>query len=652
MKYLFLLLFLVSGQLLAQNGIDLKTFQKEMEMVRVQEQKAYERLLTEQPQGASFTVASSNFDVHHIRMEWFIDPALNYISGKITFDYRITENSNSITLDLLQQLVVDSIFYHGNKIAYTQTPDNGLIINFPSSISANTKDSVSVFYQGVPGGSGFGSFYQGKHSGVPVIYTLSEPYGAREWWPCKNNLLDKTDSVDIFITCPKQYQPSSNGVMVTNDINGSFRTSYFRHRFPISTYLVAIAVTNYVFNSDTVQVGNNSYPFQSYFYPESAAGLIPREIYCKMAFRTFSRLVGLYPFAAEKYGHTQWGWGGGMEHQTNSFINLASPVLMSHELAHQWFGDLVTCGSWKDIWLNEGFATYLSFLYHEDNFPTFYKPMLESALTQIVSDSTGSVYVDDTTSESRIFSGRLSYNKGAYVLHMLRGVLGDSTFFRGLRRYTNDPALKLNFALTKDLQRNLEAESGKDLKDFFQNWIYGQGYPNYHADWYQNNKNWVKVKLLQSTSHPSVAFYKMPVTLVLKGATQQASFKVDHQYSGEEFWIDPGFVVDTVMIDPDSWILSKIKTSTKLSAPAGNNTIKVYPNPGTGPIYVSVTNPTDKNLSITVYNSLGQKLYFMKKDTPGQDELISIPATVLSRGVYFIEIRTEKSIKLVRKVVR
>jgi aminopeptidase N len=652
MKNLFLLILLASGKLLAQNTIDAKTFQKEMEMVRQQEQQAYERLLTNQPQGVSFTVASSNFDIHHTRMDWYIDPALNYISGKITFDFRITENSNTITLDLLQQLVVDSIYYHGNKIAFAQTPDNGLIITFPSILNANSKDSVSVFYQGVPGGGGFGSFYQGKHAGVPVIYTLSEPYGAREWWPCKNNLLDKTDSIDIYITCPKEYQPSSNGVMVNNDINGAFRTSYFKHRFPISTYLVAIAVTNYVFNNDTVQVGNKSYPFQSYFYPESAGALIPREIYCKMAYRTFSKLIGEYPFASEKYGHTQWGWGGGMEHQTNSFINSAGPVLMAHELAHQWFGDLITCGSWKDIWLNEGFATYMSMIFNEVDFPSFFRPTLESALNQIVSDSTGSVYVDDTTSESRIFSGRLSYNKGAYVLHMLRGMLGDSTFFRGVRRYTNDAAVKLSFAFTDDLKRNLELESGKDLTEFFQNWIYGQGYPNYHADWYQNNKNWVKVKLKQTTSHPSVAFYKMPVTLLLRGASQGASFIVDHKYSGEEFWINAGFPVDTVIIDPDIWILSKIKTSTKLTPPVGDNNIKVFPNPGTGPLYISLTNPTDKTLYLTVFNSLGQKVYTTKKDTPGQDELFSVPATVLSRGVYFIEIRSEKSIKLVKKIVR
>lgn len=621
-------------------------------MVRLQEQRAHERLMTAQPQGNSFTIASSNFDIHHSRMEWNVDPAVYYITGKITFDFRITQNTTSITFDLLRQLTVDSVFYHGSKIPFLQTPDDGLVITFPSLLTANSKDSVSIFYQGPPGGSGFGSFYTGKHAGVPVMWTLSEPYGAREWWPCKNNLLDKTDSIDIYITCPKQYQPSSNGVMVSNDTSGGFRTSYFQHRFPISTYLVALAVTNYVFNSDTVQVGNKTYPFQSYFYPESAGGLIPRESYCKIAFRTFSNLVGLYPFAAEKYGHTQWGWGGGMEHQTNSFINLASPVLMAHELAHQWFGDLVTCGSWKDIWLNEGFATYFTIVYHEVGFPTFYRPMLESTLNNVVSDSTGSVNCTDTTNESRIFNGRLSYNKGAYVLHMLRGVLGDSVFFRGIRRYTNDPALRLGYALTQDLKRNMELESGKDLTEFFQNWVYGEGYPNYQADWYQNNQNWVKVKLKQSTSHPSVKFYKMPVTLLLRGATQGASFKVDHLFSGQEFWINAGFKVDTVIIDPDIWILSKIKNSTKLTVPVSDNNIKIFPNPGQGPLFVSLTNPTDKKLYLTVYNELGQRVYSARKDTPGQDELFTIPANVIIRGAYFVEIRSEKAIKLVRKIIR
>lgn len=341
-----------------------------------------------------------------------------------------------------------------------------------------------------------------------------------------------------------------------------------------------------------------------------------------------------------------------MEHQTNSFQVNPFPNLSAHELAHQWFGDKITCGSWQDIWLNEGFATYLTLMFLEFGFPNSYGPNLRGTYNSVLSDSSGSVFCLDTTSVSRIFSGRLSYNKGAVVLHMLRKVIGDSAFAKGVRRYLNDPKLAFGFAFTADLKRNIEAEYGKDLSSFFQKWVYGEGYPNYNASWKQNKNNWVTLKLNQSTSHPSVSFYDMPVTLLLRGATQGKSFTVQHSFSGQEFSFDPGFAVDTVIIDPEGWILSKIKTSGKLNSSAVSNEVTIFPNPGNGPVYVSLKNPTDRNLYLRLYNNLGQLVWQKDLTTAGNDELISIPSDRISRGVYHLQIRSEKSLKMVKKIVR
>lgn len=657
MKKLYLLVLLFSQLLAAQEGFDKSSFLKDFEEIRKREMESHMRLSLgpsspSDVHGANFTVATSNFDIHHMRLEWYVDPAVTYITGKCTHSFTMTQSGSSITFDLLRSLVVDSVLYHGAKISFQQTINHGLVINFPSNINTGTKDSVTIFYQGAPGEAGSRTFTRTTQSGIPLIYTLSEPYGSREWWPCKNNLTDKSDSVDIIITCPKQYQPSSNGVLISNNTDATNRISHFRHRFPIVPYLVAIGVTNYNVYDDTVRVGNNVYPWQSFFYPSNAAFHRAREPFCKVAYRIFSELFTLYPFASEKYGHTQWGWGGGMEHQTNSFIISTSPNLMAHELAHQWFGDYITCGSWQDIWLNEGFATYLTLLYLEYGYPDFYRPLLEGTFNNVLSDSSGSVFVPDTSNVSRIFSGRLTYNKGAYVLHMLRWTLGDSVFYRGVRRYLNDPALKMNFALTADLQRNLEAESGKNLSSFFQKWVYGEGYPNYHAEWSQNKNNWIKIKLQQTTSHPSVKFYEMPVTVLLRGGSQGKSFVLDHRYSGQEFTVDPGFVVDTVIIDPDLWILSKVKTSAKKESSAESNELKLYPNPSSGPVTLSLANPTDKKLYLHLYNALGQLVYRREMDTPGRDELIEIPLSKYQRGIYMLQIRSEKNIRTVRKIVR
>ena len=313
----------------------------------------------------------------------------------------------------------------------------------------------------------------------------------------------------------------------------------------------------------------------------------------------------------------------------------------------------MTCGSWQHILLNEGFATYLSLMFLEFGFPNSYGPNYVGTFNSVLTDSSGSVFCNDTSSVSRIFSGRLSYNKGAMVLHMLRKVVGDSSFARGVRRYLNDPALANGFALTADLKRNIEAESGKNLDNFFQKWVYGEGYPNYQADWKQNNNNWVTVKLNQSTSHPSVKFYDMPVTLLLRGATEGKSYTVEHSFSGQEFSFNPGFKVDTVIIDPEMWILSKIKTSKKINSSSVSNEIKIFPNPSTnGPVYLSLVNPTDRNLYLRLYNNLGQLIWQKDLLTAGNDELINIPADRLSRGIYHLQVRSEKSIKLVKKIVR
>ena len=225
------------------------------------------------------SVASGNFNVHHYRCEWQIDPGVRYIRGKVTSTFTMLQPGTTITFDMANQLLVDSVVYHGNKITFQRPGNNSLIVNFPSSIAANAKDSVSVFYQGDPPGGNSGAFYQGTHGspGVPVIWTLSEPYGAKDWWPCKDQLVDKADSIDVIMTHPSIYTSSSNGVVVNMQTSGPNTTTHFRHRYPIATYLVAIAITNYVTNTDTVMVGSKVYNWISYIYPESTGFFFTQE---------------------------------------------------------------------------------------------------------------------------------------------------------------------------------------------------------------------------------------------------------------------------------------------------------------------------------------------------------------------------------------
>ena len=643
-------LLLLTGLIVFYTQSYAQVFRDELVSIAESERKAAEALLL----GEMQSVASNNYDVHYYRCDWKLDPAVRYISGSITTKFTMTQAGNAITFDMANQLVVDSVLYHGSKITFTRPGNNGLVVQFPSNINAGTRDSVTVYYQGNPAGNATGSFVQSSHSGVPIIWTLSEPYGAKDWWPSKDGLVDKADSIDIFITHPTTYTASSNGMMVSRQTAGASATTYFRHRYPIVTYLVAVAITNYTVNSDTVRVGNKVYPFISYAYPENATAFFASEIYAKTAFRIFTPLFGEYPFANEKYGHTQWSWGGGMEHQTNSFMLSTSPQLSAHELAHQWFGNKVTCGSWRDIWLNEGFATYLTAIFLEYGFPASHRPFLQSTLNSVVSQPGGSLIVNDTTNIGRIFDSRLSYNKGAYVVRMLRWVLGDSTFFRGMRRYLEDPALRYGFAKTEDLQRNLEQESGKDLDKFFQKWVYGEGYANYHATWYQvSGSPWISVKLDQTTSHNSVSFYEMPVMLEFRNATQSVRVVADHRYNGQVFNFNAGFAVDTVLIDPDIWILARNKSQSRSSVallPADD--IQLYPNPSPGDAIFRLRNASGNRLSLRLFNAVGQLLF--KRDigtSPGADVEVNIPFTRYAKGVYIVEIRNDRDLNVVRRII-
>lgn len=391
-----------------------------------------------QPTGNLIT----DYDIHYHRCVWHVDPAQRYIRGEITTYFApISAGFDTIRFNLSDSLTVDSVKYHTSSVPFIHA-DEMLTIPLPAPINIFDPDSVSVYYHGVPPTTGFGSFATEMHEGVPVMWTLSEPYGASDWWPCKNSLTDKADSIDVIITSPAAYRGASNGILVSEVISGNDKTCHWKHRYPIATYLVCMAVTNYASYSDWVPFESTLVEVLNYVYPEdsaSAASQTPRVI---PVMQLFDTLFGLYPFANEKYGHCQFNWGGGMEHQTFSFMGSFGHELVAHELAHMWFGDMVTCGSWEDIWLNEGFATYLSGLTYEHMFNgEWWMPFKRNRIDKVTSQPDGSVWCDDTTSVSRIFNSRLSYAKGAMILHQLRWVIGDLAFFTAVNNYLYDPNL-------------------------------------------------------------------------------------------------------------------------------------------------------------------------------------------------------------------
>ncbi|HUS00284.1 MAG TPA: M1 family metallopeptidase, partial [Chitinophagaceae bacterium] len=412
MKILLFACLLMFSKVIAQTS---RPYVEKVLQIATDEKLAHERLMN----ANNVTAASNNFDVKYYRCEWQVDPAVRFIRGKVTVYFTILSASNSISLDLMSSLTTDSV-KQGNTTLNHQHANNVLQVNFTNSLAAGKLDSVTIFYNGVPAATGFGSFIKDVHATVPVIWTLSEPYGSRDWWPCKNGLDDKADSIDVIVTHPPQYRAASNGLLQSETLSGLNKVTHWKHRYPIASYLICMAVTNYSVFNNSVQLGNVNLPIQTFCYPENLTLFQNNTPLVLNALQYFHNTFGEYPFIKEKYGHVQFNWGGGMEHQTSTFIVSPDESLMAHELAHQWFGDKVTCGSWEDIWLNEGFATHLASMYMEQKYPALIKSNRIIEINYITSAAGGSVKVDDTTNVGRIFNGRLSYIKGSHLLYMLR----------------------------------------------------------------------------------------------------------------------------------------------------------------------------------------------------------------------------------------
>jgi aminopeptidase N len=580
-----------------------------------------------------------NYDLKYHRCVWEIDPAVSFIKGNITSYFKPAINGfNQIEFDLSMVLTVDSVKFHNTNISFSQINNDVLQINLPTIIPINTLDSVTVFYQGVPPHADTASFYQSTHNGTPIIWTLSEPFGAKDWWACKQSLTDKIDSLDIIVTVPQQNKVASNGILISEILSGNNKIFHWKTKYPIAAYLVGIAVTNYSGYSDFVPLqSGDSLEVLNYVYPENLATAQSQTPDIINIIKFYDSLTIEYPFAKEKYGHAQFNWGGGMEHQTMSFVVNFSHALMAHECAHQWFGDRVTCASWQDIWLNEGFATYFEGLTEERYFPDTWMTWKQQKIENITSLPDGSVLCDDTTSVKRIFSARLSYNKGAYLLHMLRCKLGDSIFFLALKNYLNDSLLAGSYAHTPALIAHLEATSNQSLKSFFNEWYYNQGYPSYQLVWAQSG-NEVTLTVEQAQSHSSVSFFEMPIQIMFIGQTRDTTIIFEHTYSGQIFSATINFPIIKVKFDPELRIISSGNTVTeKQEYSSIDNQVNIYPNPTKDNLNILSLNNTNTVQSFEITDVSG-KIIFKSDKYTGLQKLITISTISFSRGTYFIKL--------------
>lgn len=601
---------------------------------------------------ASVNPNTLNYDLQYVRLELDLDPTKQFVSGTMTSHFKMLQNSSNIYFDLANNLTVSTVKYHGQNLSFQQLSTDEIKINFPAALTAQTTDSLSIAYSGIPDVAA-DAFSAGlTPAGNPVLATLSEPFGAKEWWPTKQSMNDKIEKMDIKITTPAQYTVGSNGKLMSETILGSGKKlTYWQTNYPIPAYLFALGISNYTKLNSTITTTGSSFPFLNYVYPASATASVQANLnWTTTNMQTFEDHFGLYPYRNEKYGHMQFNWGGGMEHATmTSMINFEQ-ALIAHELAHQWFGDKLTCGAWNDIWLNEGFATFGEHLTYEKLLMSSsqFQNYLANEIDDITSLPDGSVYIPGSDLNfNRIFSGRLSYSKGGFVLRMIKWILGDDQFYSMLKAYQNNPAFAYNYVKTPDFQNFLSSFTGKDFTEFFKDWVYGEGYPAYQIRWTQNtSSNKLTFRVGQTRSSSTVSFFEMPLPIKVSGSGgQTAYFVLDHTSNNQYFTKDVGFTVTSVSFNYENQIITKGSTVVRdnnLAVNDINNKEKhnVYPNPAKSFIKIAgLEKPTDYEI-FTIDGKL------IKKGTTDKDAEVSISTFV--KGTYILKFN-DQSVKIIKE---
>ncbi|MFQ6673211.1 MAG: M1 family aminopeptidase [Fidelibacterota bacterium] len=612
-RRLVAIIFLVLGLPPFSSGQDDHSRIREMERRRFQ-------LMEERFQSRMAQTSESSFDVSYYRIHLQIDPSPSeeILWGDVTMKAVSTvQDLREIQLDLYDNMAVDSVVSKGASLTYTHA-NNELTVTLPRGYDAGERLDVTVFYRGHPvDAGGIRSFTFENHSGVPVISTLSEPFGSPAWWPCKDDPADKADSVDIIITVPDTLVVASNGILVNEVRNDDgTRTFFWAERYPISTYLVSLAITNYeVFSDYYHYTKSDSMEVQFFVYPEHLAKAKEDFSVTVPMIEHFSSVFGEYPFVNEKYGMASFPWGGAMEHQTCTSYgwrlirgNHLYDWVVAHELAHQWFGDLITMKRWSHIWLNEGFATYAEALWKERiKGEEAYLEYMHNLGSEFFPTS---VFVRDSTTIASLFS-RVVYDKGAWVLHMLRYVMGDLNFFRALREYRKTYAF--GNATTEDFQSICESYYGAGLDWYFHEWVYGRTRPAYQYSWTDSTAGTDHViTLTLNQVQTDTGLYKMPLDVLFVMPSETKTVVVWDSLRTQTFEFVMPEEVTGVDIDPDGWVLKTFRQGVAVhdegNQPRSFRLSQNYPNPFNGSTAIKYELPGQSPVTIQVYDLRGKRV--------------------------------------------
>lgn len=518
---------------------------------------------------------ATNVDVLFYHLDLAVSVDSQYIQGQVLCRFKALVATNTVTLDLADGLRVTKVdgsmgFQHKN---------GKLIVNFPKSIQTGEQYEVKVHYQGRPPKATDGVVTKGmvwekhgKNKNEPVVVTLSTPFLAHFWYPCKDGPSDKADSVYVDITVKDTLinniplRGVSNGLCVDSIIGGGKRTYKWRHRYPVVPFYVLVAVSNYqrvvtAYNDD---LGNN-FPLEYFVFEESMkdAEVMIRRMPEIMDFMT--SIFGPYPFRKEKYGMTQMGFYSGIETQTNAIVRdmkgTSIPTAV-HELAHQWYGNCVTVSDWRDAWVHEGMASYSEALWQEYKRTfTEYQGVMRKNLWL----EGGTLYREEIKDPFSVFKP-IVYQKGATMIHMLRHVMGDKYFYDLIKKIPNDPRFRYKSLNSEDVMALAEKSYGDDLEYFFREWLYGEYYPVYHYNWrYDEERKKLLLTLEQEKRETTPNYFIMPIDVkIWLGPKDSIVVSVFNDKPQQLFELDAATLPTAVQLDPENWVLKEVLYSRNI----------------------------------------------------------------------------------------
>lgn len=629
--------------------------------------KSLERqLLIENYHKANKTAAWASheraYDVKFVHLNLNCERNTKYISGNVVTVATVTlATLDTFSCLLHQNFTIDSIYINGTKRSFVRK-DSIVKTKTSSTLTSGQTFTAIVYYKGTAptGGSAIGSGYSTGTStswGNQATWSLSESFVAYHWWPCKQELTDKIDSSWVFITTDSTNKVGSNGLLKNVVTIGNKKRYEWKSSKMIDYYLISVAVAKYKeYNlyAKPTYLAPDSILIQNYIYDgaiNNATWISGQKVQLNKMPQTMEllcKLYGMYPFYKEKYGHCMAPFGGGMEHQTMTSLGFFDFYIDAHELGHQWWGDNVTCRSWGDIWINEGFASYTEHLVAQYLDPANLIPNLNSAHNNVMSQPGGSVYFtnSDTMNTPRIFSSRLTYDKGGAIIRTMQfEVNNDSVWFPMLRGFQN--TFKNSVATAVDFKNYAQTFTGMNFTQFFNQWYYGQGYPTFAVTW-NSMPGKAFIKSVQSTSTPtSVPLFITPMEYkVARTGYADTTIRVMHTNTTENYTISLLGTVTSVTVDPNQWVINKVTGPTKditLGVDENYvwaNDITITPNPSNGIFEIS----SEKNIegTIEVYDVSGKLV--LSKNASNRNQL---DITKESSGVYYLSLK-DKSGNLIK----